>query len=164
MNIPCRGVHTGAATDAECEVAVAGTDAVTDDAYETEILYKGGITMKIVITSAGNDLSAAVDSRFGRAINFILYDTDAGTFTVHDNRQNLNAMQGAGIQAAQNVADLGADAVISGHVGPKAFAVLQKAGIEMYTGATGTIQDAIDAFANGTLKKTDSATVDGHWI
>lgn len=120
--------------------------------------------MKIVVTSAGKDLSAAVDSRFGRAVYFIVYDTDSGSFSVHDNAQNLNAMQGAGIQAAQNVADLGVEAVITGHVGPKAFTVLQKAGIAMYTGASGTVKDAIDAFTNGTLKKTDSATVEGHWI
>jgi len=120
--------------------------------------------MKIVVTSAGTDLSAAVDTRFGRAVNFIVYDTDSGSFSVHDNAQNLNAMQGAGIQAAQNVADLGVQAVITGHVGPKAFAVLQKAGIAMYTGATGTVQDAVDAFKNGTLSKTDNATVEGHWI
>ena len=83
--------------------------------------------MKIAITSQGPSLDSLVDPRFGRAKHFILADTEADAFTAHDNAQNLNAPQGAGIQAAQTVARLGAEAVLTGHVGPKAFAVLKAA-------------------------------------
>ena len=75
--------------------------------------------MKIIITSEGTSLESPVDPRFGRAKHFILVDTDTGEFSSHDNAQNLNAPQGAGIQAAQTVARLGAEAVLTGHVGPR---------------------------------------------
>ena len=80
--------------------------------------------MKIAITTSGNDLNAPLDSRFGRAPKFLIYDLEAKTFEIIDNEQNLNAAQGAGIQSAQNIARLGAKALVTGHCGPKAFRVL----------------------------------------
>jgi len=67
--------------------------------------------MKVVVTAQGNTLQSPVDPRFGRARYFLLVDTDTGQFTVHDNTQNLNVPQGAGIQSAQTVSRLGAEAV-----------------------------------------------------
>ena len=75
----------------------------------------------------------------------------------------LAAAKLAGIQAAKNVLDFGVEAVISGNVGPKAFATLNAAGITVYTGASGTVQETLEAFKAGNLNKTDKATVEGHW-
>ncbi|MFC1509247.1 NifB/NifX family molybdenum-iron cluster-binding protein [Candidatus Omnitrophota bacterium] len=108
-------------------------------------------------------MSSLVDPRFGRAKYFIVVDSDTGKFTAHDNSQNLNAPQGAGIQAAKNVMDFGAEAILSGNVGPKAFAALQAAGIAVFTGATGTVQETLEAFNAGMLSRTGKATVEGHW-
>ena len=119
--------------------------------------------MKLCITSQGEELSSAVDPRFGRAAMFILADSDTGAFEVIDNKQNLQAAQGAGIQAGQKVATSGAKAVITGHCGPKAYSTLQAAGIEVFTGAEGTITEAIAAWKSGKLKKASGADVEGHW-
>jgi len=119
--------------------------------------------VQILITAQGPNLNSPVDPRFGRAKHFILADTESGTFTSHDNDQNLNAPQGAGIQAAQAVARLGGKAVLTGHVGPKAFAVLKAANIVVYTGATGTVREAIESFKSGTLQAAQTADVEGHW-
>jgi predicted Fe-Mo cluster-binding NifX family protein len=119
--------------------------------------------MKIVITAQGNTLESPVDPRFGRAKNFIVFDTDTKKFSVENNSQNLNAAQGAGIQAAQNVIDTGAEVVITGHCGPKAFRVLNTGKIKIVTGAKGSSQDAINDFLNGKLETADSADVEGHW-
>jgi predicted Fe-Mo cluster-binding NifX family protein len=120
--------------------------------------------MKIAITSDGTDLQSAVDSRFGRAKNFVIYDTEDKSVSVVDNVQNLNAMQGAGIQSAKTVIESGAKAVLTGNMGPKAFSLLNDNGVEMYINATGTIADAIDAFTKGSLKKISDANVEGHWV
>jgi predicted Fe-Mo cluster-binding NifX family protein len=119
--------------------------------------------MKIAITSQGASLDSLVDPRFGRATHFILADAESGAFTAHDNAQNLNAPQGAGIQAAQTVARLGAEAVLTGHVGPKAFTVLKAANIIVYTGASGTVREAIDCLKSGKLQTAKTADVEGHW-
>ena len=119
--------------------------------------------MKVVVTSQGADVDSAVDPRFGRAKFLVLIDTETGEFTAHDNAQNLNALQGAGIQAAQNVVSLGAAAVITGNVGPKAFTALQTGNVKPYIGATGSVQDAVEQFKDGRLQCADQANVEGHW-
>ena len=98
--------------------------------------------MKVAITTSGDNLDAPVDPRFGRAKNFIIYDTEKYSFALVDNVQNMEAAQGAGIQAAKLVADRGAQVVMTGHCGPKAFRTLQAAGIEISTGASGTLRQA----------------------
>lgn len=107
--------------------------------------------MKIAITTSGNDLNAPLDSRFGRAPKFLIYDLESKTFEVADNKQNLNAAQGAGIQSSQNIARLGAGAVITGHCGPKAFRVLQAAGIKIHNSSAATVSEALELYIAGKL-------------
>lgn len=108
-------------------------------------------------------MDSPVDPRFGRASFFLLVDTETGESTVADNSQNLNIAQGAGIQAGRNVVELGAEAVITGHVGPKAFATLQAGGIVVHTGAKGTVAEAVRQFKSGALQQARTADVEGHW-
>jgi len=120
--------------------------------------------MKIAISAAGDTLDSPVDTRFGRAKGFIIYDTISGDFEYIDNEQNLNAMQGAGIQAAKTVSDAGVGAVVTGHCGPKAFMSLRTAKIKVYTGAEGTVRDTIEKFNNDDLVESHVADVQGHWM
>lgn len=119
--------------------------------------------MLIAITSSGKDLDSQMDLRFGRAKGFIIYETDNDTFEFIDNVQNLEAAQGAGIQAAQNVVNKNAEAVISGHCGPKAFKVLSTSGVKIYTAEEGKISEVLEKFKKGELNESTSADVEGHW-
>jgi predicted Fe-Mo cluster-binding NifX family protein len=119
--------------------------------------------MKVVVTAQAPTLDSPVDSRFGRARYFLLVDTENMAFPAHDNQTQANAPQGAGIQSAQTIARLGAQAVLTGHVGPKAFAVLQAAHIPVYLVGAGTVRQAIEAFRTGQLSSTSQPDVQGHW-
>jgi predicted Fe-Mo cluster-binding NifX family protein len=119
--------------------------------------------MKIAITTSGKDLNAPLDGRFGRAPLFLIYDLEAKTFVIIDNEQNLNAAQGAGIQSAQNITRLGVKALVTGHCGPKAFRVLQAAGIKIYNTSAATVSEALDLYIAGKLTEAASADVEGHW-
>lgn len=119
--------------------------------------------MKIVVTSQGMNLHSAVDPRFGRAAYFIMADTETGAFSAAANSVNANAAQGAGIQAAKRVVELGASALITGHAGPKAFAALRAANIAIHIGASGTVAEAIEQFKAGKLQAAEAADVEGHW-
>lgn len=100
--------------------------------------------MKIIVSSTGPDLQDTVDPRFGRAAFLIIYDTDTSTVAeVINNREGQEAGQGAGIKVAGLVAQKGVKAVVTGRVGPKAMAVLDKAGIEVIDNAKGTVQQAL---------------------
>jgi predicted Fe-Mo cluster-binding NifX family protein len=120
--------------------------------------------MKIAVTAQGQELSGEIDIRFGRAKWLIVFDTETGDYHAHDNVVNLNAVQGAGIQTGQNIANLGADAVITGNVGPNAFKTLNAAGVRIFLTEQQTVRDAIDSFKAGKLKEVNQANVEGHWI
>lgn len=119
--------------------------------------------MKTAITAASGEITGALDGRFGRASKFIIYETDTGEFSVIDNAKNLEAAQGAGIQSAQNVIDAGASAVITGHMGPKAFKLLRENNITVYCTALATVKEAIDAYKAGKLTEALNADVESHW-
>ena len=119
--------------------------------------------MKIAFTTSGSDLNAPLDSRFGRAPKFLVYDLDSETFEVVDNQQNLNAAQGAGIQSAETVARLGAKALVTGHCGPKAFRVLLAAGIKIFNTDAPMVAEALEQYRAGKLTEAKAADVEGHW-
>jgi len=120
--------------------------------------------MKIAVTAKGEEISSEIDLRFGRAKWIIVVDSQTGDFQAHDNAVNLNAVQGAGIQTGQNVANLGVEAVITGNVGPNAFKTLNAAGVTIFLAEEQTVQNAIDSFKEGKLKEVNQANVEGHWI
>jgi predicted Fe-Mo cluster-binding NifX family protein len=120
--------------------------------------------MKVAVTSQGRELSSPVDPRFGRAKYFLVVDTESDGFKAIDNAQNLKAPQGAGIQAGKRVVDLNVDAVITGHVGPKAFATLLAGGVMVYLCAQGVVGKAVEQFKAGKLKPSDANDVEGHWV
>ena len=120
--------------------------------------------MKIAITAQGKELSSEIDLRFGRAKFLLVVDTETDYFEVHDNELNLNAVQGAGIQTGQNIANLGVEAVITGNVGPNAFKTLNAANVKIFLAEKQSVQDVIDSFKAGKLKEVDQANVEGHWI
>jgi len=120
--------------------------------------------MKVAVTSQGKELSSEIDPRFGRAKWLIVVDTEEGDFKAYDNVLNLNAVQGAGIQTGQNIANLGVEAVITGNIGPNAFKTLDAVNVKVFLASSQTVQDAIDLFKAGKLKEVGKANVEGHWI
>jgi predicted Fe-Mo cluster-binding NifX family protein len=119
--------------------------------------------MKIVVSSTGATAESPVDPRFGRAAQFILFDTETGEYRAVTNEQNLQAAQGAGIQAAMMISRLGAQYLITGNCGPKAFRALAAAGIKVIVGAEGTVAEVIEQFKAGKLQPSSAPNVDGHW-
>ena len=119
--------------------------------------------MKIAISAAGKDLDSQVDPRFGRAAGFVIYNTENKTSEYITNAQNLNAVQGAGIQSARIIFGTGAKVLITGHCGPKAFTALKAAGIKIFTGADGTVLEAVMKLATDNLAEAAGADVAGHW-
>ncbi len=119
--------------------------------------------MKVAVTAQGQELSSALDKRFGRAQWIIVVDSDSRDYQAYENTANLNMAQGAGIQTAKRVIDLGVDAVLTGNVGPKAFATLKAAEVQIFLTATPTVSDAIDALNNDKLEPVSQANVAGHW-
>lgn len=114
--------------------------------------------MKICITSQGNNLDAEVDPRFGRANYFLIVDTDNMENEAIQNPY-IQAGGGAGVQAAQFVANKNVKAVITGNIGPNSFQVLTEAGLSIISGVSGSIKSTIEKYKNGELKSVENPTV-----
>jgi predicted Fe-Mo cluster-binding NifX family protein len=114
--------------------------------------------MKIILTATTPDIESSVDPRFGRGAYLLMVDTETMQWESHPN-PGVNTSGGAGIQAAQFVADQKAQAVLSGDFGPHAFNALQAADIAMYVyGDCRTSREAIKRFKAGELERVGAAT------
>ena len=119
--------------------------------------------MKIAVTSVGTNLDSEVDPRFGRAAYIIIVDSDTFAFEAVDNQENVNAMKGAGIQAAKTVSEKGAEVLLTGFCGPNAFKAMNAAKIGVANNASGSVREAVQAYLDGKLPLSDEANVEGQW-
>lgn len=118
--------------------------------------------MKIAITSQGDNLEALVDLRFGRCAYFVIIDPETEKFEAVLNPA-IDAMGGAGPQAAQTISENGAVGIITGNVGPNAFQTLKAANIRIYQGASGTVKETLAKYKRGELKEFSNSSVPGHF-
>ncbi len=105
--------------------------------------------MKIVVAATQEGWGAKVSTRFGRAEGFSLYDEKKDTLFWYSNAESKQAEHGVGIQAAQLIASLRADVVITGgNFGPKASEVLEKTDVRLvdFVGEI-TVKEAVEKFS-----------------
>ena len=104
--------------------------------------------MRIAVTASSADLAGPVDPRFGRCPFYLIVDPATMEFEAVEN-PHVGASGGAGIQAAQLVAQKNVEAVLTGSCGPNAFATLKAAGVKVIVGVTGTVSEAVRKYASG---------------
>ena len=113
--------------------------------------------MIIVVTSNGTDLDAPASPVFGRCPTYVFVDTETMGVEAIENPA-INAPGGAGIQAAQFVIERGAQAVVTGNMGPNAFDVFQSASVPIYLFDGGTVREAVEAFQAGGLESISDSS------
>jgi len=118
--------------------------------------------MKIAATAAQPDISSDIDPRFGRSLYFIIVDSETMDYEIIDN-SSAGAVSGAGVQAAQFIANKGVKLILTGSCGPNAFQTFQAAGVEIITGVSGPIKQAIQQYKSGNLNQTAQANVPSHF-
>jgi predicted Fe-Mo cluster-binding NifX family protein len=118
--------------------------------------------MKLTVSSSGKDLNSQLDPRFGRCAYFLVINPDDMSFEVFNNDSAVLG-GGAGIQSAQFLASKGVDAVITGNCGPNAVQTLSAAGVELYSGQTGTVKEVVERFRNGNITPTSVPNVSSHF-
>jgi predicted Fe-Mo cluster-binding NifX family protein len=118
--------------------------------------------MKIAVSATDPVLDAEVDPRFGRCQYFIIVDPQTMQFEALDN-SNAMAAGGAGISTAQMIASKGVEVVLTGNCGPNAYRTLSAAGIQVVTGVSGKIRDAVEAYKAGKLQPNTQPSVGNHY-
>lgn len=106
--------------------------------------------MKIAVPMNEQDVESAVCPSFGRAPYFLCYNTDTDESQWIDNSA-AQSSGGAGIAAAQLLADSGADALITPRCGENAEKVLRGAEIAVYRSIDAAAKENIEALADGRL-------------
>lgn len=112
--------------------------------------------MKVAVAASGDNLDAPTDPRFGRCPWFVMVDMDTMQYEAIEN-------SGGGVQAAQTVANAGAEAVILGHIGPNAFTAVNAGGLQVYAGVPGTVRQAVQALKAGQLRSVELPDVQAHF-
>ncbi len=119
--------------------------------------------MKIAVTALEPKASSSIDPRFGRGAFLMVYDTDLGTWQALDNTHARAAAHGAGVRAAEQVASSGASVLLTGSCGPRAFSVLTEAGVQVCTGVTGSVVEAVQRYLAGEITPASGPDREGPW-
>lgn len=124
----------------------------------------GTVVEKIAISTCGPALDDPLDTRFGRAGGFLVVDPASMEFEYLENGASQTMAQGAGIQAAENVAGAGATVVLTGFVGPKAFRALTAAGIRIGQNLENlTVREALARYTSGQVEFAAQPNKESHW-
>ena len=102
----------------------------------------------IAISSTGNTLDSEVDPNFGKAKWFILVNTETMEYEAIEG-VGEDVQTGAGRAAAEIIIGTGVGGVLTGEVGGNAAALLSNARIYVFTGASGTVEYAIEQYKLG---------------
>ncbi|GAB6157124.1 NifB/NifX family molybdenum-iron cluster-binding protein [Desulfotomaculum varum] len=117
--------------------------------------------MKIAVSSSGMSLEDNLNPRLGRCEYFVIHHEETGQYTAIENAGRFS-VGAAGIATASLLNEQGVDVLITGNVGPNAFTALQAAGIKVFTGATGSVQDALQDYRAGKLSEAAGPNVGPH--
>ncbi len=106
--------------------------------------------MKVCVTATAPGMEAHVDPRLEGAAFFTVVDTDKMTAESVPNRFR-DLPTGAEEATARACIDLGAEALISENVSPKAHEIISKADMKYYPYSGGLVENAIEQFKRGDL-------------
>lgn len=118
--------------------------------------------MRLAVSCQGERLTDPVDPRFGRARHFVVFDTETEELSVIDNAEQVEAVQGAGVQAAHRLVAEGVEAVLTRRCGPKALEVLESAGVGVYTAPDTSAYDAIRGWSRHERERITEPDPAGH--
>lgn len=112
--------------------------------------------MKIAVLSDGPTPEAKVAYRFSSARYLLIIDSETGDYEAVPNPAG-RSQTGAGVQAIVLAASKGAEAVLTGYANPAVASQFKASGIDVLSGITGTVADAV-AHYQQTVHKPVSDT------
>lgn len=110
--------------------------------------------MKIACPVDEKTMETSVCMSFGRTPYFLVYDTETKQAEFIDNSAAAS-QGGAGIKAAQMIADKKAKVLLTPRCGENAAEVIKAANIKIFKTVSGSAMDNINAFLDGKLSELD---------
>jgi len=106
----------------------------------------------IAVASTGPTLDDSVANSFGHSPYFLIITPDNMKFEVLPNPNTLGG--GVGFRSAQLIVNRNVSVVLTGNCGPNPFRVFNPAGIQVITGVSGQVREAVKKYISGTLSRT----------
>lgn len=116
---------------------------------------KEEIPMRIAIPVDSKSMDGRINSHFGRAGYFLIYNIEEDQANFIDNGA-ASSQGGAGVKASQIIVDEGVQALITPQCGVNAAEVFKAANIKLYKSEGNSIRDNIDLFKEGKLSLLDN--------
>jgi predicted DNA-binding protein (UPF0251 family)/predicted Fe-Mo cluster-binding NifX family protein len=111
----------------------------------------------LAVAAVGTSTESLLEARFGRCNYFWLWHPDTGAYSLLE-KPHEDGAPGSGTGSAQALIQAGVGSLVVNHIGPKAFMLLQRANIAVYSGAEGkTVAEAIKLFQAQQLTKLEQA-------
>jgi predicted Fe-Mo cluster-binding NifX family protein len=107
--------------------------------------------MKVAISSQGKRRDSPVEPWFGRAAYFLLADTGNMVFDAIENENAGDPPDIGEVNAARLLIDAGVRAVLTGNCGYEARRMFANAGVKLFEGVPGTVEEAVEQFKAGRL-------------
>lgn len=114
--------------------------------------------MEIAITAKKPNLDAEIDPHFGHCQYFIVIDLEMMTYCTIENTSAITST-GDDISAAHEMIGMGVKAILTGYCGPNTHQVLLDAGVQVFTGISGKVINAIADYMSGQLKPAPKPAV-----
>ncbi len=108
--------------------------------------------MKVAISAEDTTLGAPVSRRFGVSPYLIIVDLDTGEWEAVRN-PGSSGKRGAGVEAIVLVISKGVNAVVTGYCSPPIRKHLESNGVDVFTGLSGTVEDAVGIYRKGEIQK-----------
>ncbi len=103
--------------------------------------------MKVFLPVADNSgIASKLDSRFGRAAYFTIYDTETRQAQPLGENQYKNMDHGVGLKVAALAVENGCAAAVGAQPGPKAVDILEKGNVKMLVAYDCTVEEAIHRY------------------
>jgi len=119
-------------------------------------IRQAGNVVKIAVPTNGEDLDAKVADRLAESAHLILVETDTMHFEVFDGSQP-GAGPGEGIAIMTQAVEAGAKAMLVGYIDPAVASLLEKQGLNVVMGVSGSVSQAVTAY----LGSKDARAKDG---
>ena len=107
--------------------------------------------MKVAVTSQDRRQDSPVEPWLGRAAYFHLVDTDHMIFDAIENESAGESPDVAEVNAARLIIDARAQAVLTGNCGYEVRRMFADAGIKLFQGVPGTVEESAERFKAGRL-------------
>lgn len=108
--------------------------------------------MRVAVSSADErGLAAGVSAHFGRCPYFTVVDVEDNTIQAVAIVENPHFQDHRPGQVPAFVHDQAANMIVAGGMGGRAIAMFERLSIQAFTGARGTVQDALDLALGGHL-------------